>query len=713
MMIEKIQICDGLFYVSIPQADLYIQCGAPAESVKHLIKNKIITKTTKNGVVFETGPNAILLSDIMIQNGDFSNLAEFPVLQMLYKQGRIIPNHPNNDGSKPLLIGQREQLEAQLEYIYRGNYGLITQEELDDCLDNKSLSNALFEMKLKFAFGKLAKTQELLESYILESDYITPIKNGVYIQRVAPNLFNIHYGEEKIQVDLNLKTNQFYKSSYILPKTKIDWEDFSIVHTGQGDGWDTQNPSTHSVIVHNGKVYLIDVVPNIRYILDSMSLDVNEIDGVFLTHAHDDHLAGITYLIRSDKKVTIYGVPMVLESMAKKISALINIDQERFLQYIDAQELVLQQYNNIDGLEVLPMLSAHPIETTIFAFQAKDQNGTIKSYAHLMDICTLDTLEKLKLNEQLSNQIKLNYTYEADIKKIDVGGGMIHGDSIDFINDKSKKIILSHTADLDPQHKIPFGTQDVLIKASKDYNKLLVEKFLRKNFKSIKQEDIEQFQKFEVVTYKPNTRFLHEGKLVYDIYLLLSGKIILEDTSLNNIVVLTAGAMVGEYLVLEHRVSNYNICSKNYITALKIPENFFRDFVTQNNLLEEIEFKVFHRHILHKVSLFNEEISYSNLNKIAESIQSIRLCNEEIVIDTSKVYLIVTGHVEVYQENQKIDTLKAGDHFGGIVSVLGFDSRYKYKASDKALIYTVDADTLKNIPIVRWKILEYFERLNR
>ena len=57
----------------------------------------------------------------MLQNGQFSNMAEFPVLQMLYKQGMIIPNHPNNDGSKPLLIGSQEQIKAQMEYIYRGN----------------------------------------------------------------------------------------------------------------------------------------------------------------------------------------------------------------------------------------------------------------------------------------------------------------------------------------------------------------------------------------------------------------------------------------------------------------------------------------------------------------------------------------------------------------------------------------------------------------
>jgi hemerythrin len=49
----------------------------------------------------ESGPNAILLSDVILQNGAFRNMAEFPVLQMLYRLGMILPGHPNNHGMRP------------------------------------------------------------------------------------------------------------------------------------------------------------------------------------------------------------------------------------------------------------------------------------------------------------------------------------------------------------------------------------------------------------------------------------------------------------------------------------------------------------------------------------------------------------------------------------------------------------------------------------
>ncbi len=49
---------------------------------------------------------------------------------MFYRQGMIMPGHPNNTGQKPLLIGSEEQIKAQMQYIYRGNYGLISEDEI-------------------------------------------------------------------------------------------------------------------------------------------------------------------------------------------------------------------------------------------------------------------------------------------------------------------------------------------------------------------------------------------------------------------------------------------------------------------------------------------------------------------------------------------------------------------------------------------------------
>ncbi|HIJ63477.1 MAG TPA: cyclic nucleotide-binding protein, partial [Rhodospirillaceae bacterium] len=185
-VIIKVEVSPGIVWIEIPEADLRILCGCPADSVKHLMRAGLIRPLERNGAHFESGPNAILLSDVMIQNGAFCNLGEFPVLQMLYRQGMILPGHPNNTGRKPLVIGRYDQVQAQIQYIYRGNYGLISEEEIMAAGASPELAHDLMRLKLKFAFGRIAHPRELLDSAILpEGDGAAEIAPGVTIRRTA------------------------------------------------------------------------------------------------------------------------------------------------------------------------------------------------------------------------------------------------------------------------------------------------------------------------------------------------------------------------------------------------------------------------------------------------------------------------------------------------------------------------------------------------
>ena len=137
-------------------------CGCPVDAVKHLAKKGFIASVERDGVEFETGPNAILLSDLTIQNGRVCNYAEFPALQMLYMQGLIVPGHPNNRGTLPMLIGSRRQVDAQMAYIFRGNYGLESAQELLAAGAPAPLAPEVMRMKRAFAFGHIRPTEELL-----------------------------------------------------------------------------------------------------------------------------------------------------------------------------------------------------------------------------------------------------------------------------------------------------------------------------------------------------------------------------------------------------------------------------------------------------------------------------------------------------------------------------------------------------------------------
>jgi hypothetical protein len=47
-IIKKIQVTAGVFWVEVPEAQVYVLCGCPADSVKHLRKLNLIEKTEIN-----------------------------------------------------------------------------------------------------------------------------------------------------------------------------------------------------------------------------------------------------------------------------------------------------------------------------------------------------------------------------------------------------------------------------------------------------------------------------------------------------------------------------------------------------------------------------------------------------------------------------------------------------------------------------------------
>ena len=159
MLLRNTKVINGVHFIEIPQENLYILCGSPADVVKHLMKRGLITTQQEKKIPFETGPNVILLSDFPIQNGEFSNLSEFPILQMLYRQGMLIPNHPNSN-KRPIVIGTPEQISAQKKYIFYGTYGLTTVEDLLASGVPLKLAEEYIRVKYNFAFKKFTKQKK-------------------------------------------------------------------------------------------------------------------------------------------------------------------------------------------------------------------------------------------------------------------------------------------------------------------------------------------------------------------------------------------------------------------------------------------------------------------------------------------------------------------------------------------------------------------------
>ena len=713
-------VSSGIYWLEVAEADLRVLCGCPADSVKHLMKRGLIDSTEVGSVHCETGPNAILLSDRQIQNGSFANLAEFPVLQMLYRQGMLLPGHPNNTGAKPILIGRDEVVRAQMDYIYRGNYGLTSVEEILDTGLSEEQAEEMMRLKLRFAFGTIHPTEDLLEARIVGNAPVE-VRNGVTVARQRTNRYEFIYQGEQVLVDLNLPLNRHYETPYDLGFHSLPRDYFSIVHTGEGDGWDINRPCMASILVFQGRIYLIDAGPNIDHSLNALGVDINEVEGIFHTHAHDDHFSGLTTLIRTDHRLKYYSTRLVRESVSKKLAALMSVEEQDFEQYFEIHDLDLGIWNNIDGLEVRPIFSPHPVETNIFFFRTLWSKGYL-SYAHLADIPARDVLEGMVtedsdapgLSNELFEQVWEYYRDPADLKKIDMGGGLIHGKAVDFEGDESKKIVLAHTdrplteSEQEIGVEETFGSIDVLIPGNEDYLLIYAENHLKTYYPTVPHSDLIMLVNCKRRSYGVGETIIPSGVIPDSVHLLLTGtaELIKDEFGISN--PLSSASLIGDLSVLSETPTTSIYRARSPVETLAIPRVLFHEFILRNQILEQVEHLQEMLEFMHHCWLLQEMISYPVKIRIARhTVLSKHKKGDTFNPDEKGFAFLKTGKAVLWDNGRLVRILTPGD-FWGVGAVLGgLSQNISVEIVEDVTTYRItNPEVLRQAPILRWKLLE-------
>jgi hemerythrin len=722
---EKLKVANGIWWVEVPEADLRILCGCPADSVKHLMKRGLIQERQKGGVSFETGPNAILLSDTPSQKGSFANLSEFPVLQMLYRQGMIIPNHPNNTGRKPMLIGLEDQVRSQSEYIFRGNYGLASEEELTAAGMPAPVARESMRVKRWFAFGSIRRTEDLVDMRAVSRAAVELVP-GVYVHRKGLNRYEFLSGGEAVEVDLNLGPHEEYQAPYDLGSRVVRREYFSVIHIGEGDGWNPARPCMGSIVCFQGRLYLIDAGPNIISSLAALGISVNEIEGIFHTHCHDDHFAGLTSLVRSDRRLRSFAVPWVRASIEKKLSALMGLDAKRFGRLFEVHDLASGEWTSIDGLEVRPVDSPHPVETTVLFFRASWEHGH-KTYAHLADLPSVQVLDQMATKDGrkdgMSPAARETFLREilqpVDVKKVDAGGGIIHGHALDFQGDGSRKVIFSHLSvplkeeELELGSTASFGLSDILIPVRHQaYLLRSAYRYLRSYFPGTPGHELDLFTNYELATFNAGTIMIKKAESNQEIYLILSGvaEVIAREEGFRNR--LSAGALVGELSGFLGEPSQRTFRAASHVTALRIPCETYRQFVSRNGLDETVRRVHENRRLLFNSRLFGDMTAFNAQSAIARVMVRRTLSRGEIAphTDARELYLLGEGEITLLSAGLALETLRPGDHWGEGAVLGGMPAICEAQAERDCVYFAIPEETLTELPSVQWNLLESFDR---
>ncbi|MBF0624707.1 MAG: response regulator [Magnetococcales bacterium] len=722
-----LQVTPGVYWIQVPEVGLYILCGCPAEVVKHLMRQGFIKTATSHGVAYETGPNVILLSDVLVQNGGFSNLSEFPVLQMLYRQGMIIPKHPNNTGVKPMLIGSREQVLAQMEYIHRGNYGLNSREEIMACGVDADTAEILMRIKLKFAFGTIRSPRDFIDTLEVTRDPVE-IRQGVTVRRIGFNRFRFEYRGKTSDVDLNLPAGSVFESPYPLGRHRFQRHYFAVLHTGEGDGWDISRPSMGSVIMFQGRIYLVDAGPGILQSLTALGIDISEVEGIFHTHGHDDHFGGLPALIQCGRRLKYYATALVRTSVAAKFAALLSLEVCQFENFFEIHDLESGVWNNCGGLQVKPIHSPHPVETTLFLFRALDRDG-YRTYAHWADLSSFQVLDRMAgdgfgdVPRAFIDQVKRDYLQPADLKKLDAGGGMIHGLAEDFQQDASERLILAHTnrglttREMEIGSETHFGALDVLIKGEQDYLQQQAARHLSGLFPNVAADQVRMLLNAPIVDCNAGTIIWAPGRRLDHLDMVLTGTVAYLDAAAGVKNHLSFGSFIGSQSLFGGSGEEGTYRAVSHCSLLRIGAFLMQAFLEANGLLDHMRELNDRIRFLRRTWLFGEQLTYQLLGDLAAQLEAVEIPADQILPlgPDPVLWLVAQGAIHLQgAAGNTLEEITRGGFFGEQTLLSpGAGSPFVFRAPEPARLFRLPAGGLREIPIVYWKMMEVHGRRRR
>jgi hemerythrin len=481
-----------------------------------------------------------------------------------------------------------------------------------------------------------------------------------------------------------------------------------------------------SIVCFRGLLYLVDAGPSIMHTLEALGIDAGEIEGIFHTHAHDDHFAGLTSLVRSERRMKYFAAPCVRATAQKKLAALMRIDEERFSRFFEVRDLLPGEWNRIGELEVRPVISPHPVETTILFFRALGGEGT-RTYAHLADIASFEVLEKLAAGRNgqsaLSETSRAAFATEmlapADLKKIDVGGGLIHGNASDFVSDLSRRIVLSHNLAALPDTMkgigitVSFGDADTLIAGSVQEQVLQsARSFLASWFPGAPPSEIEALANHPIRELAPGALVHKPGAREADLRLILSGVAHAAESRTGARRRFTAGTLVGSPPGHPGDRGAAVIRATGPVTVLSIPARAYTDFIARADLSNAVRTSVVNRGFLSLCPLFSGIVSESILNGLAAAMEKRTLISGKVAVPTStpELLLLADGEIDLAVGAHLVESIGPGGFWGEERIASAAPVICEARAVTDCAYFAISAHLLSEIPMAQWELLETFER---
>ena len=223
---------------------------------------------------------------------------------------------------------------------------------------------------------------------------------------------------------------------------------FTVRCLGSSEGFDPTGPANGYLLRFNGKWVLWDSPAFLNNHLDALGLSLEEIDAIFISHVHEDHL-DVMETVCETKKTDIYTSPEIFHCMLLKLQAIFDCSYQEARKYYNFHPIYVNKSFDLYGATFEVFYSSHVIPA--LGLRLKVPSSKKESRLFISG----DTLSKRmvqKLSEtkiytptrkkEVESFVTDNEPY--DILFVDSGSGVIHGDYGDYITNPNR-VIYMHT----------------------------------------------------------------------------------------------------------------------------------------------------------------------------------------------------------------------------------------------------------------------------
>ncbi len=223
---------------------------------------------------------------------------------------------------------------------------------------------------------------------------------------------------------------------------------FSVQCLGASEGFDPTQPANGFLLHFNNKWFLWDCPAFLRKHLETIGIEFEDLDGIFVSHVHEDHL-DIMETISEKKKQKIYTSPEIFHCMILKLMAILNCSYSKAVSHYDFQPIYTNKPFKLAGATLEVFYSSHAIPALGLRLSVPGKDKTSRLFISgdnlsqrmikvLSAAKVYNAARKKEVNHFLPDDSEYNIAF------VDTGGGAIHGDLEDFATSPNP-IVYMHT----------------------------------------------------------------------------------------------------------------------------------------------------------------------------------------------------------------------------------------------------------------------------